>query len=253
MDLATIPDAVDGLCNPILVREPIYQTLRGGHRKLVREWRATVPSLISQLAAAVRPGVAYREDDPGHTHTTPRSIPPAQLDAIDALVRIDAACTVWCNRLNLDLRTTLTGSLRSLVGAHLTSDQGHDLLDDLRHWYGWAATLSGWQRPPWRPDVPCPACDTIHTLRVRLERKTATCVECGAYWDEDNIGLLGDVITAEADRPPRVDTRALRTQAVQARRDRDTHRLRLAGPTRPDLPYACVVCGQARCTQHATA
>jgi hypothetical protein len=235
-DLATIADAVDALTNPILVRENIYETLRGGHRKLIREWRATVPSLLDQLAAAVEPGAAYVDDDPEHTPVAPapRSIAPAQLDCINALIRIEAGVTVWCNRADLDWRAELTTTMRSLVGARLTSDHREALLDDLRHWYGWAATLSGWQRAPWRPDVACPACDNKYTLRVRLERKTAVCVECGAYWDEDTIGLLGDHVVAETTRP-KTDTRTLRTNAVQARREWDARRA--AHAPRPDLPY----------------
>lgn len=253
MELSTIADAVDALTNPIQVREPIYDREPNRHaRKMTRLWTATVPSLLDQLQAAVVPGVAYVEDDSHHGHTTPRSLPPAQIDCINALVRIEAGLTVWCNRADLDWRPTLIQTVRALVGARLASDYRDAILDDLRHWHGWAATLSGWERAPWRPDTPCPACETRHALRVRVERKTATCVECGAYWTEYTIGLLGEVIAAALTRP-KVDTDALRTKAVLARRAWDERRAALVGPSRPDLPYACRTCGQARCRQHATA
>lgn len=190
-DLSSIADAVDGLCNPILVREPIYDQIRG-HRKLVRLWTATVPSLITQLRAAAQPGVAYMEDEASEGHSTPRSIPPARLEAVSALLRIEAAVGVWCNRANLAWRDSLAGNLRALVAAPLHSDDQAELLADLRRWHGWAAVLSGWQRAPWRPDAACPACDTRHSLRVHLANKRATCVECGAVWDEWTIGVLAD-------------------------------------------------------------
>jgi hypothetical protein len=233
-DLATIGDAVDALTNPILVREPIYDRQPNRHRKLTRLWTATVPSLLDQLQGAVIPGLAYVEDSGGHVHTTPRSVPPARLDAISALLRIEVGVTVWCNRADLLWRHDLTATMRALVGGPFNSDDQADLLADLRRWHGWAATLSGWQRAPWRPDVPCPSCEVKHTLRVRVERKTAVCVECGAYWTEDTISLLGEIIIGLQSRP-KVDTRALRTDAVLARRAWDDRRR--AHATRPDLPY----------------
>jgi hypothetical protein len=190
-DLATIADAVDALTNPIQVREPIYDQIRG-HRQLKRMWIATVPSLITQLRAAVQPGVAYQEDEGSGGRSTPRSIPPARIDAVSALLRIEAAAGVWCNRADIAWRESLTANLRALVGAQLHSDDQAELLTDLRHWYGWASVLSGWQRPPWRPDAACPVCETKHSLRVRLERKTAVCVDCGVVWTENEIGLLAE-------------------------------------------------------------
>lgn len=192
-DLQTIADAVDALTNPQQVRELIYEGT-GQRRKLTREWRTTAPPLLTQLAASVMPGVAYLEDQGGHVRTSPRSIPPARLDAINAMIRIEAGAGLWCTRGYLKPRDDLTSNLRGLVSGRWTSDEAIELLQDLRRWYGWAATLTGWERPPWRPAAPCPMCETHGALRVRLDRKTAVCVECGAVWNEATVGLLGEYV-----------------------------------------------------------
>jgi hypothetical protein len=192
-DLATIADAVDALTNPNQVRELIYEGV-GQRRRLVREWRTTAPPLITQLAASTQPGIAYIEDTGGHGHTTPRSIPPARLDAINAILRIEAGTALWCHRGRLHLRDNLAANLRGLVGLPWNSDQAIELLQDLRRWYGLAATLTGWERPPWRPDAPCPMCDIRGGLRVRLDRRTAVCVDCGATWNEATISLLAEYV-----------------------------------------------------------
>lgn len=235
-DLATIADAVDALTNPIRIREPIYERING-HRQLTRVWEATAPPLLTQLRAAVQPGVAYTEDEAGNGHATPQSVPPARIDAINALLRIEADLAMWCYRIGLTPRETASATMRALVGAPMTSDDAAELLTHLRHWHGWAATLSGWQRPAWRPDAACPACDAKHALRVRLERKSAVCVECGVYWVEATIGVLGEYITSVT-ASPTVDTKHLRTIAVHRRRLEDAKWSRVFN--RPDLPYTNV-------------
>jgi len=234
---AELAEAVDDLTNPILIREPIYHRTTQRNRKLTRLWTATVPSLLTQLHGAMIPGVAYVEDDGSQAHTSAfASAPPARLEAINALLRIEAAAAVWCNRADVQWRKDLSGTLRALVGVPWHSDDRGKLLKDLHQWHSWAATLSGWQNPPWRPHAACPACDAKHSLRVRTEKSTAACVECGAWWDDTTIGILADHITRAATRTT-VDTAALRTLAVLQRRAEDAARIRLAGPTRPDLPY----------------
>jgi hypothetical protein len=192
-DLATIADTVDALTNPIGVREVIYDRQPNGYRKISRLWVHTLPSLLNQLAAAVIPGEAYVEDDGGHVHRKPSSIPPARLEAINACLIIEAGAATWAWRAGRQLRETAEGNLRAIVGAPMDSDMDKRALTDLRRWYGMAATVAGWERPAWRPDAPCPACETI-ALRVHLARKTATCVNCGESWTPDTIGILGDYV-----------------------------------------------------------
>lgn len=227
-ELATIADAVDSLCNPIRHTERIYEPNAYRHKRLRRVWTTTHPSLLDQLALAVYPGETYVEDDTA-TRGVPGPTPPARLEAINHLLQIEAGAALWMARARLQLRDSATNNLRAMVGAHLDSSDAQSLLHDLRRWYGWAATLTGWENPPWIPDAPCPLCNA-RTLRVRLERKTATCISCGETWTEDTIGLLGDHIAALVEARP--DTSALRTAAIAQRRARERYE-----KTRPDLPY----------------
>lgn len=232
-ELATIADAADSLTNPVRVREPIPYWDANRNRK-IRYHEHTLPSLLDRLGAAVTPGEVYVEDDGGHVHRTPRSTPPARLEAINAAMQIEAGAAMWCIRLGLNLREDAVGNIRQLVGANLNSDQAADLLRDLRHWYGWAATLTGWRRPPWTPQAPCPFCGD-RSLRVRLDTKTAACVSCREAWTEDTIGLLAEHLRALEAVP--TDTRQLRTWAVLNRRLDEQRREQLAATPRPDLPY----------------
>jgi hypothetical protein len=197
-DLATLADAADSLTNPIRVREPIYKWDDNRNRKIVRYHDHTLPSLLDQLATAIIPGEVYTEDDGGHVRSTPRSVPPARLDAINALILIEAGAARWVNRVGLTSRDRADRNIRALVGAQIDSDTGHEILVDLRRWYGWAATLTGWERPAWKPNAPCPICEE-RGLRVRLDRSTAACVACGEGWDPNNIGLLAEHVRQIAD------------------------------------------------------
>lgn len=188
--LDTIGDAVDALTNPMHVRER-YEVWDGNRNRKTRWWEHRMPSLLDQLAAAAVPGEVYVEETGGHIRRTPRSCPPARLDAINLELAITAwaADTAW--RVTRTVRDDTAANLRAIVGAKLTSDQEADILDQLRRWVYQARVIAGWQRPPWRPDAPCPACDQ-RGLRVRLDLSTAACVECGETWDPATIGVLAE-------------------------------------------------------------
>jgi len=194
--LLTIADTADALTNPIQVREPIHYWDANRNRK-TKYHAHTLPSLLDQLEAAAIPGEVYVEDSAGHVHRQPRSIPPARLEAINASIQIEAGAALWMTRAALRLRQDAQRNIRALVGANLDSGAASDLLGDLRRWYGWAATLTGWERPAWRPHAPCPACEQ-QGLRVHLARQTAACVNCGAAWTPDTIGILGDYVVGLA-------------------------------------------------------
>lgn len=189
--LATIADVADALTNPIRVHERYEQWIN--RNRVIKHWDHTMPSLLDQLHAAVVPGEVYVEDQGGYVHRTPRSIPPARLEAINALIQIEAGAALWVVRSGLKPRENAADNVRALVGAQVDSDAAKGILSDLRRWYGWAATLTGWERPSWKPAVPCPACER-KGLRIRLDRKTAACIQCGSAWTPDSIGILADYV-----------------------------------------------------------
>lgn len=196
-ELATLGDAVDALCNPMHVRERYEKWVNRNRKVFYHEHR--MPSLLDQLIAAAVPGEVYVEDSGGHVHRAPGSMPPARLEAVNLELTITAwaADKVWLCKL--PVREDTAANLRALVGAKVDSDTVAALLVDLRRWVFAARVVAGWQRPPWRPDAPCPACDR-KGLRVRLDLSTATCAECGEGWDKDTIGILAKHVAAAVER-----------------------------------------------------
>lgn len=188
-ELASIADAVDALTNHMNVRTR-YEVWDGNRNRKVRWHKHRMPSLVAQLARAKIPGEVYAEDNGGHVRRSPSSCPPARLEAINLELSLTAwaADNAW--RTVRQVREDTTSNLRALVGAaSLDSDTATRLLADLRRWVYRARVLAGWQRPPWRPDVPCPACDR-KGIRVRLDLETAVCTDCGEVWDRTTIGVL---------------------------------------------------------------
>lgn len=186
----TIADAVDLLTNPMRIRER-YEIWDGNRNKKIRWWEHRMPSLIDQLARAAIPGEVYLEDSGGHIRRMPASCPPARLDAINLELAITSWAADICWRNHIPIRDKTAANLRAIVGAPLTSDAAAEILNRLRRYLHQARIIAGWQRPPWRPDAPCPACDQ-KGLRVRLDLSTATCIRCGETWDHTTIGVLAE-------------------------------------------------------------
>lgn len=156
-------------------------------------------SLLDQLRAKLPPTNGNGEDENPITAASAASRPPLAIDALDVLLRIEAASAEWTSvRLRRDLRETVEDNLRLLVGAstRMEDDELRALARDVRRWHGWAATLTGWQSPPWRPRVACPLCSASDALRVNLADKHALCMHCGEHWDstDGSIVLLADYI-----------------------------------------------------------
>lgn len=185
----SIGDAVDALTHPMHVRE-LYEVWHGNNRR--KKWHQhTMPSLLDQLESAAIPGEAYIEDQGGHVHRTPASCPPARLEAINLSLALTAWAADQAWRCHVPVREDTAANLRALVGAKVDSDTAAQILADLSRWIYQARVIAGWQRPPWRPAAPCPACD-LKGLRVRLDLSTAACVECGETWTPTTIGLLAE-------------------------------------------------------------
>lgn len=194
--LQDIADTADELTDPRQHVERIHdRDTEHRNKRLTRVWITTMPSLLDQLAEAVIPGESYVEEESTRQGFGPR--PPARLDAVDRLLAIEAGAARWCVSLRMVLRDTAAENIRGLVGAAGTmdSDTRTTLLSELKAWRSWAATVTGWERPPDAPRAPCPNCDAHGSLRVRLDRKTGCCMQCGAGWDDATIGLLAEHVT----------------------------------------------------------
>lgn len=215
--LLDIAETADELTEPRNHIEIIEAWDHNRNRKRKRR-ELKLPSLLAQLAQAVVPGESYAEEGPV-TAAAFGSRPPARLDAIDRLLAIEAASARWCWSLRLTLRDEPARNIRALVGAAavMDSDTMRTLLDDLRTWRTWAATVTGWQRPPDAPRAPCPDCEAYGTLRVRLDRSTACCLSCGAAWDQTNITILAELVRQYLTASQEAAKRA-RAEAVEKRR-----------------------------------
>jgi hypothetical protein len=205
--MADLLAAADELTDPRRHVEVISGWTKSRNR-VTRRRITTLPSLLDQLAEAVHPGETYIENDSARPGFGSR--PPARLDAIDRLLAIEAGAARWVTSLRMSLRADTAGNIRALVGICGTLDSNTlaALHTEVTTWRSWAATVTGWQTPPWRPRVPCPVCDTIGSLRIRLDRKTACCMDCGDSWDEQSIGLLAEHIRLAGEESTERTTRA---------------------------------------------
>lgn len=118
------------------------------------------------------------------------SKPAARLDAIAVLQRIDRQSAQLADELHLP-HTVIGARLLAISGK--VGDQEHPLV---KAWWVAARCSTGWEQPPYSPDVPCPnvECERWSTLRIRLDDYLASCVECGETWSESNYKQLGDYV-----------------------------------------------------------
>lgn len=198
--LQQIAGDVTALVEPRTHTEPYTVWTSGRHRKF-KAWRSDHAGLLDQLRAQVPPGSSDDMDGAGGPGGF-ESSPPLVVDALDRLMAIEAgSARVLTLELGHDLRETVEDNLRGIVGQAtglpLESDVKR-VAGEVHRWHGWAATLTGWESPPWRPHVPCPLCETGDSLRINLLQKRAICMACAAIWEEadGSIGLLADYIKA---------------------------------------------------------
>jgi hypothetical protein len=190
--LAEIAEAADALTEPYQHLEPIFTVDRHRNRRMKSVHVTRLPGLLGQLAEQFHPGAT---DEQG-TRSTPGSRPPVNLDALSAHTAITIGSTRWMWSLGLDIRNTPASNIRALVGAASTmdSDTQRALLAELRQWRHQAEVLTGWVSAPYAPHGPCPQCEAVGGLRVRLDVHTATCLRCAAWWTPDTIDELAEHI-----------------------------------------------------------
>jgi hypothetical protein len=155
--------------------------------------------LLDQLAEVIEPSGGVGADG----RRIPASAPPARIDALDRYMAINNAVAVRLVDAGVRLVPDLKVNMRRLVGVSWSVYELRSLDQDAARWLTWCRVLTGWDSPPFKPNAKCPACGMRGTLRVRLDRRTACCVEpgCDAVWDSDTIDLLADHIRATNGQP----------------------------------------------------
>lgn len=146
----------------------------------------THPSLLDQLEEAVQ----QSSTEGAYGGGAAKSKPAARLDALAVLQRIDHQSTNRARGMGLG-RMPLRPRLTAIADA-----VGHQPDDQIKAWWVAARCATGWETHPYSPDVPCPntECERRSTLRIRLDASIASCIECGAVWDEHNYVQLGEYV-----------------------------------------------------------
>ena len=193
----SLADLADALCDPAPYVERIPYWDANRNRKH-RVHRVTMPGLLAQMAELMLPG-----NDPDAGAGKPGSRPPGNWAAIADHTMITLEVTRWCWDLRLDLRDTVEGNLRLLIGAVSDSDVRTRLERDVRRWHRVAQHVTGWKTPPAEVRAPCPGWDDTRntecgrrTLRVNYQDAEAYCSSCGTTWDRSTVGLLAETVRA---------------------------------------------------------
>lgn len=172
-----------------------------------RRHRTRVPSLIYQLQHASPSGEGLGRSG------AYESRPVVRVEALDTLVRIDHAAARWVRDLGEDDPGTTEACVQLLGSLLVSADRcrrrspardrrcctAHAIEADVRRWWAQARVATGWDTPPWRPDATCPVCGVRGGLRVRLEARSALCVECHETWDAGSYQALAEHVRVEAD------------------------------------------------------
>lgn len=208
----SVGEVVAELLQPTRTTETIERfeqrpTPAGGQRwrKVRKRVEVEHPPLLVQLSAAtssptMQAGDSYR--------SVPQSKPSARLDALAVLQRIDVESKQWAQVLGTRSRVPVTSRLRGLVGGEpaarrrrLRDDAGRTLQQATRSWLAAARVVTGWDSPPYTPPVPCPeaSCERRGTIRVRFDSHTASCLECGTWWTDGQLHVLGEYVRWSAE------------------------------------------------------
>lgn len=159
------------------------------------EHRTTHPPLLDQLDETITSSPLSASDSYAGNA---KSKPPSRLDAVVLLERIRKESRTIADTIRLRRTRNLTDRLSAIAGAtpDLTTDDRDWITKLTRGWVVTARILTGWDAPPYAPDVPCPntECERRSSLRVRLHDRVATCIECGVWWDQDSVEQLGTYV-----------------------------------------------------------
>ena len=204
--LERLVEAVDELTMSRTHVEPYSRLV--GQTWVHERWPTQVESLLAQLERCIEPSGSTSGG-----HRVPGSTPAARMDAINALLVIDAEVTQTVGVYLDEDRATIAANLRALVGlaTELGEPDQRDLAKQARRWRTMAALVTGWEVPATRlTQNTCPLCAARGSLRVRVDANagtgTALCVECHETWDETTVGLLAEHVRWENNDHEREET-----------------------------------------------
>ncbi|MCB2412365.1 hypothetical protein LGT39_05820 [Demequina sp. TTPB684] len=178
--------------DPFEVREPWWSwDAHGGkwYDVPMGDHVTELPPLLEQIDMAVS-RVGWSSGTTGSFESRPAAV----LDAIDARERIRVSAAEKVRELTGGEPSVLPESNLTSLGAlasTLSDDELRALERDVRSWWAHAKIVAGMDDRPMAPHVRCPRCDTLDSLRVRLDIPgrfgLAMCRECLAVWTGDPV------------------------------------------------------------------
>lgn len=191
-----VADDINQLIRPSHTSEPIRRPILQPNGK----WEAQIvrhnvehPPLLVQLKAAAAGSTAAGE---AMMHNT-TSKPPARVDAIALLERIRRQSHELVDELGTRRGSSLADRLSGIAGAtDVPDDVAREVRKTVHSWVLSARIVTGWDQPPFAPDVSCPniECERRGSLRIRLADRIAACIECGTTWDNTEVEHLGQYV-----------------------------------------------------------
>jgi hypothetical protein len=168
----------------------------------VRNFHTRQPSLLNQLRRLLYPS-AEDECTDAYLNKVYESRPPLNPEPFACLLRIAGSAEGWLLALHINLRATVEGNLSALVGEAGSLDVTRlvYLAADVRSWHTWARQVTEWETPVWQPYAPCPVCGRRQGLRVNLDKRTAVCTLCAAFWTPATLESLADHVKRVGDGP----------------------------------------------------
>lgn len=199
--LTALADNINELTRPRHTSETyvITELTKKGTRKRVRKRHtATLPSLLDALYATLIPSAAggMFTGTGGIGFESESAADPAALAVLDTIRRGTDHWTALLQTANP--AAGLANRIQALVGAPATTDQLEHLSHDAAGWVAAARVATGYDPPPVTIDQPCPYCFRKNTLTISGDLMSARCSRCRTTWDHNTIGLLGQMLTANA-------------------------------------------------------
>jgi hypothetical protein len=194
-----ITSLVEQLAEPYEHVEPIHSRDKHRNRRMRFVHAVMMPGLLAQLEERFEPGSVAAD-----TFTAAPSYgsrPPVALDCLSVHTQITIAVARWLWALQIPQRDTVQANLRALVGARMSDDLAHNLIEHLDGWVRLCRVITRWSTPAYQPHgarCPVASCRRKSTLRINLSARSALCTTCGSTWDADGIEALATAISLEA-------------------------------------------------------